>query len=368
MTDPREPLLVLASASPRRSELLWSLGIAHEVDPARIDEVRRPGETPESYVERLAGEKARAVRARRAGAWVLAGDTTVAVDDEVLEKPVDRDDAVRMLLRLAGREHRVATGLALAGAGEIVSGVEVTQVRFRPFDRGVAEAYVDTGEPMDKAGAYGIQGLGGTLVEGIEGDFSAVVGLSVPLLVRLMEAAGVPYRFPGAHPDPAPSELETLRHLLLREVAAVRRSVAAYPDDASLWTPLPGWPNAGGTLALHLAGNLQHFTGTVLGGSDYLRDRDREFAARGLTRAELDRELARAEEAIALGLGRVLAGTDPGSRPWPGALPNGPRPVRAFLMHLLSHTAYHLGQLDYHRRGVTGDAEGVGALPLGDLP
>jgi len=189
--------LILASASPRRSEILAMLGLAHRVIPAHIDETRRLGEAPEVYVERLAREKAAAVHDKAPGSWVLAGDTTVAVGDRVLEKPVDREDAVRMLLSLQGREHRVATGLALSDPeGGLVSGVEVTRVRFRPFEEATARAYAATGEPMDKAGAYGIQGMGGALVEGIEGDFSAVVGLSVPLLVRLLAEAGRPYRFP----------------------------------------------------------------------------------------------------------------------------------------------------------------------------
>jgi septum formation protein len=325
MTAPGDAPFILASASPRRAELLDALGIEHRVVPARIEESRRSGEAPEAYVERLAREKAETVRERNPEAWVLAGDTTVALGDEVLEKPADANDAVRMLLALSAREHRVATGLALAppargaeGAGAqappgIVSGVEVTRVRFRAFDEAEARAYVATGEPMDKAGAYGIQGLGGTLVEGIEGDFSAVVGLSVPLLVRLLERAGRPYSFPAAGrggEGAAMSEGATLAHLLARELAAARREVLAYPDDETPWQTLPGWPNTGGTLALHLAGNLRHFVGTILGGEAYVRDRDGEFDRRNLGREELAAELATAEATVravlpALGAGQL---------------------------------------------------------------
>jgi septum formation protein len=136
-------------------------------------------------------------------AWVLGGDTVVTVDGAILGKPVDAGDAVHMLLRLQGRSHEVVSALALVQpAGgverdlpEPLSGVEVTTVTFRPFDHFFAEAYVSTGESLDKAGAYGIQGKGSALVDHIQGDYSAVVGLPVPLLLRLLARAGVPYRF-----------------------------------------------------------------------------------------------------------------------------------------------------------------------------
>ena len=208
--------IVLASASPRRSEILSMLGIPHRVSAADVDESPFPAEDPLAHVERLARAKAEVVAARHPGEWVLAGDTVVVVDGEVLGKPVDGTEAVRMLLRLQGRGHQVASGLALIlpperwagvrppppggfpgyGSPRILSGVEVTGVRFRSFGRGTAEGYAATGEPLDKAGAYGIQGLGSVLVEGIEGDYSNVVGLPVPLLVRLLEMGGRPYRFP----------------------------------------------------------------------------------------------------------------------------------------------------------------------------
>ncbi|CAN5721614.1 hypothetical protein BH23GEM11_BH23GEM11_14550 [soil metagenome] len=373
---PAEPPILLASASPRRAEILRTLGIAHRVVPAGIDEARRPGEVPEGYVERLAREKAGAVRARHPEAWVLAGDTTVAVDDRVLEKPADAADAVQMLLALQGREHRVATGLALVGPeGMVKSGVRVTRVRFRAFDRITARNYAATGEPLDKAGAYGIQGLGAALVEGIDGDFTTVVGLSVPLLVRLFERAGRPYRFPGpaaaTDPESGDAAVHDLAHVLQREINAVERQVLAYPDDNAPWVARPEWPNSGGTLALHLAGNLRHFVGGVLGGSGYVRDREGEFGRTDLSRAELAAELVDARLAVAAALAAVpMEAMD---RPWPGGLPGGDRgalQVRtgAFLLHLLSHAAYHLGQIDYHRRAVSGDAEGLGSIAMGELP
>jgi septum formation protein len=206
---PVEAPLVLASASPRRTEILRTLGLDHEVHPARVDEVLLEGEGPRGHAERLAREKAEAVASKRPDAWVLAGDTVVTLEGVVLGKPRDREDAVEMLLRLAGREHDVVSGLALArprtgsadaspesqDEGRILSGVQVTRVRFRSFDAATARAYADTDEPLDKAGAYAIQGRGAVLVEGIMGDYSGVVGLPVPLLVRLLDRAGRPFRF-----------------------------------------------------------------------------------------------------------------------------------------------------------------------------
>jgi septum formation protein len=375
------PPLLLASASPRRAEILRTLGIAHRVVPADIEEARRPGEAPEGYVERMAREKAGAVRALHPEAWVLAGDTTVAVDRRVLEKPADAAEAVQMLLALQGREHQVATGLALVGPeGVVKSGVRVTRVRFRAFDRTTARDYAATGEPMDKAGAYGIQGLGGALVEAIDGDFTTVVGLSVPLLVRLLERAGRPYRFPergtasaaASAPVPAPeSAAHDLSHVLQREISAMERQVLAYPDDALPWATHPEWPNSGGTLALHLAGNLRHFVGAVLGGSGYVRDRDAEFGRGDLSRAELAAELVDARLAVASALGALSP--EALDEPWPGGLPGGDRGelqvrTRAVLLHLLSHAAYHLGQVDYHRRTVSGEPGGVGAIAMAELP
>lgn len=186
--------LVLASASPRRRELLGLLGIAIEVRPAHIAEVRAPGEAPDAYVIRLAREKAAAV----AGDWVLAADTTVALDGELLEKPVDAADALRMLRALQGRTHHVFTAVALRSPHGLAHALDASRVTFRPASDDELAAYVATGEPMDKAGAYGIQGLGSVLVERLEGDFYGVMGLPLRLVTRLLAEAGRPWRFPAA--------------------------------------------------------------------------------------------------------------------------------------------------------------------------
>ena len=183
--------LVLASSSPRRRQLLEMLGLTVEVRPPHIVEVRRADESPRDYVERLAREKAAAVP----GTLVLAADTTVVVDGEVLEKPADEADALRMLERLAGRTHEVITAIALRTDGGTLQATDVTRVTFRAADQALLRDYIATGEPMDKAGAYGIQGYGAALVEGIEGDFFGVMGLPLRLVLDLLAQAGHPYRF-----------------------------------------------------------------------------------------------------------------------------------------------------------------------------
>ena len=185
------PVLVLASGSPRRRQLLEMLGLGVEVRPPRIAEIRAPGEDPRSYVERLAREKAASV----AGDLVLGADTTVVVDGEVLEKPADADDALRMLRRLQGRTHQVLTAIALKTPRGMLGATDVTAVVFRTADDDLLRAYVATGEPMDKAGAYGIQGYGAALVERIDGDFFSVMGLPVRRVLELLEQAGYRYRF-----------------------------------------------------------------------------------------------------------------------------------------------------------------------------
>ena len=189
----REPL-TLASSSPRRRQLLAMLGIPVRVVPPNVPEVRRPVETPVDYVERLAREKALSVRGR----LVLGSDTTVVARDEVLEKPVDAADALRMLRKLQGRTHQVVTSVALVKGERLYQATDVTNVVFRRMTDALLEAYIATGEPMDKAGAYGIQGYGAALVERIEGDFFSVMGLPVRLVLALLEEAGEPYRFEGA--------------------------------------------------------------------------------------------------------------------------------------------------------------------------
>lgn len=167
--------------------------------------------------------------------------------------------------------------------------------------------------------------------------------------------------------------LSVLSALLQREVKGMQAEVAAYPDDQAAWRLLPGWSNSGGTLVLHTAGNLRHFIGAVLGKDGYVRDREAEFARRGLSRKELEDELQRALEALTKALdtlsGEHEKGPDPLSLPYPMEFPGGRRlSTGAMLLHLLSHAAYHLGQLDYHRRAVTGMGETVGTVALGEVP
>jgi septum formation protein len=189
-------MIVLASGSPRRTRLLTLLGIEHQVDAAHdVDETPHPGEDPEGLATRLAREKADGVAHRHPGVPVLAADTVVVLDGEVLNKPVDPADAEVMLTRLAGREHVVVTAVALAHDGRVDVRADRTRVRFRALSPETIRAYVATGEPLDKAGAYGLQGYGAVLVERIEGDCFGVMGLSLRLVVDLLEAAGRPYRF-----------------------------------------------------------------------------------------------------------------------------------------------------------------------------
>jgi septum formation protein len=195
MTDNAAPRLVLASQSPRRAELIGRLGLEPEIVPADLDERYLPGETPEVHAERLAREKALAIAVSRPESLVVGSDTIVVIDGDVLGKPRDAANAVEMLMRLSGREHEVCTGIAVAHGGHVESGLERVRVRFRPLDRAACEAYVATGEPMDKAGAYGIQGFGSALVEGIAGDYFAVMGLPVVRMLGLIERFGWKYMF-----------------------------------------------------------------------------------------------------------------------------------------------------------------------------
>ena len=185
--------LTLASSSPRRRQLLEMLGIPVRVVPPNIPEVRREFETPVDYVERLAREKALSVP----GELVLGADTTVVVRDAVLEKPSDRAEALRMLQKLQGRTHQVVTSVALVADERVHQATDVTNVVFRRLDDALLESYVATGEPMDKAGAYGIQGYGATIVARVDGDYFAVMGLPLQRLVRLLAELGVTYRFGG---------------------------------------------------------------------------------------------------------------------------------------------------------------------------
>ncbi|MFW6051300.1 MAG: Maf family protein [Myxococcota bacterium] len=188
--------LVLASASPRRREILERLGLSFEVRPSAAEEVRRPDEPPEAFAERAAREKVEDVAAGLAGRspapFVLGADTVVVVEGAVLGKPADDAEALRMLRLLSGRWHRVLTGLALgrAGTGLLESCVVTTDVRFRVLSEEVARRYVATGEGRDKAGAYAVQGTGSGLVREVRGSYDNVVGLPAVEVLELLERRG----------------------------------------------------------------------------------------------------------------------------------------------------------------------------------
>lgn len=192
-------MLILASGSPRRRQLLDLLGVRYRIDAADIDESLVPGETPGDAVLRLARAKGRAVADVNPGQWVLSADTVVALDDHILGKPVDEQDAIQMLASLSGKSHLVHTGVALSHNGKPASAIHsTTTVRFRQLEAVEIGAYVATGEPFDKAGAYAIQGLGGTLVDKIEGELSTVVGLTLSVTTQLLSRAGIPHNLSAA--------------------------------------------------------------------------------------------------------------------------------------------------------------------------
>lgn len=191
--------VILASQSPRRRELLSLIGIEHEVQPADIDETPLPDEAPIPHTERLARGKAAVIAARAPEALVIAADTIVVIDGLILGKPADIPDARAMLRRLSGRTHDVCTAMAVAIGDRVESQVIRVPVRFRELDDDTIARYVNTGEPMDKAGAYGIQGYGATIVEHIEGDYFAVMGLSLVTVVQLAARMGVRYAFGPLH-------------------------------------------------------------------------------------------------------------------------------------------------------------------------
>ena len=198
--------LILASASPRRRELLAQAGYAFSVEAADVDESVRAGETPEAYVRRLAEEKATAVFTKHTGApssaasssrvgsneaplLVLGADTTVVLDNEILAKPNDAAHAKRILLRLSGRVHQVLTGVAVVTRAGVASAVETTAVTFSAIPASELDLYCATPEPLDKAGAYGIQGYAARWVPRIDGDYFNVMGLPIARVVRLLEDA-----------------------------------------------------------------------------------------------------------------------------------------------------------------------------------
>lgn len=180
------PVVVLASRSPRRSELLARLGVEFEIVPADIDESPHSGEDPVAYVERLAREKARVIAARFSERTVLAADTTIDIDGRILGQPVDEADMRRMLRELSGRTHRVHTGVAVLSAGREEAVVVTSLVTFHPLTDETLEWYIGTGEPWGKAGSYAIQGLGGTLVAATRGSMSNVIGLPLRETAQLL--------------------------------------------------------------------------------------------------------------------------------------------------------------------------------------
>lgn len=183
-------VLILASASPRRAELLRAAGVAFEVMAVDVDERPHPGEPAERYVIRLADAKASAARRRVPGSLVLAADTAVVVDGQILGKPADDEDAARMLRILSGRAHLVLTGVTLQNGVRMFSHVESTLVHFLPLSESEIAWYVSTGEPHDKAGAYAAQGLASRFVSRIEGSHSNVIGLPIAAVSRLLREFG----------------------------------------------------------------------------------------------------------------------------------------------------------------------------------
>jgi len=187
--------IVLASTSPRRAMLLQMLKIPFRVIPPDVDEHVKPDEEPATYVRRLAAAKAQNVAQRAPGELILAADTTVVLDNEIFGKPESPEDAVAMLTRLQSRTHAVMTAVAAMQDHKLVQDLDVSRVTFRALSRDTIEAYVATGEPLDKAGAYAIQGLGAPLIDRVEGDFFGVMGLPLRLALDLLERLGRPYRF-----------------------------------------------------------------------------------------------------------------------------------------------------------------------------
>ena len=181
-------MLILASSSPRRRELLTQAGIPFTVQPADIDETHRPGESPETFTQRLAREKAEAVFAGNPDATILGADTVVVCDEEILGKPLDEADAARMLKKLSGRDHQVITGVALVSPSGTQTVAEITIVSMRKISEQEIANYIATGEPRDKAGAYAIQGGAAPFITQIVGDYDNVVGLPVKVVQQMLSA------------------------------------------------------------------------------------------------------------------------------------------------------------------------------------
>ena len=182
---------ILASSSPRRKELLASIGLEFDVIPSHVPEVRDAGESPEEYVARLSRDKANAIAASHRDRWVIAADTTVLLGDQLLEKPIDAADAKRMLETISGQTHMVYSGVTLLNldAGYRDTRVAETEVRMLSLTAHDIDWYVATKEPLDKAGAYAAQGRGGIFIDSIHGSFTNVVGLPLALLFQMLRKA-----------------------------------------------------------------------------------------------------------------------------------------------------------------------------------
>lgn len=180
------PPIILASGSPRRAEILKSVGWQFVKQVPDVDESVLSGEDPSDYVQRLAGEKALAICDPNSDDLVLAADTTVVIDGEIIGKPVDRDDARQMIERLSGSWHEVLTGVAVARGGRTKIDLQSTRVKFAQMDAGEIEFLVERGDPLDKAGGYAVQAQAALFIEAIEGDYWNVVGLPISLVYRLV--------------------------------------------------------------------------------------------------------------------------------------------------------------------------------------
>jgi len=194
------PKIILASGSPRRAEILRTVGWPFEMMPPDIDETRRTNEDAVTYVQRLARSKAEAVAQRVPSSLIVAADTTVVIDEQILEKPTDQNDACRMLRKLSGQWHQVITGVALIDGptSQMQFGCEKTEVKFAMMSQDEVNWYASSGEPMDKAGAYAIQGLGARFIERIRGDYFNVMGLPVRLLYEMIQEFSAKSRPNGA--------------------------------------------------------------------------------------------------------------------------------------------------------------------------
>jgi septum formation protein len=184
---------ILASSSPRRRELLTSIGLEFDVIPSHVPEVHRTGEAPADYVARLSRDKANAIATVHPSQWIIAADTTVLLGDQLLEKPADAAHAARMLSLIAGQTHTVYTGVTLQHLGQQYcdNRVAESKVRMLPLSAREIEWYVATGEPLDKAGAYAVQGIGAMFIDSIDGSYTNVVGLPLATLFQMMRKAGI---------------------------------------------------------------------------------------------------------------------------------------------------------------------------------